>query len=189
MNECSVFNDAYVLSETEEWIWFASYVTEIVFIVLINAFTLATFATNHQLRKRSTYLIINLTVADLLFGTIEGLLSILKPAILERYLSFTTEECFSWQELILLTLYFLFPVASLVYILLISLERLHATIYPFKHCLIGGKAYFRIIVFSWLLALVLAFVCFSFIACFVCIPIRICIFRFYHPSNSRSLLC
>ena len=45
----------------------------------------------------------------------------------------------------LLTLYFLFPVASLVKILLISLERLHATKYPFKHCLIGGKVYFRII--------------------------------------------
>ena len=58
----------------------------------------------------------------------------------------------------LLTLYFLFPVAFLVYILLISLERLHATIYLFKHCLIGGKVYFRIIAFSWLLALVLAFV-------------------------------
>ena len=58
---------------------------EAVFIVLVNAFTIATFATNHQLRKRSTYLIINLTVADLLFGTTEGLLSILEPAILERY--------------------------------------------------------------------------------------------------------
>ena len=58
----------------------------------------------------------------------------------------------------LLTLNFLFPVASLVYILLVSLERLHATIYPFKHCLIGGKVYFRIIAFSWLLALALAFV-------------------------------
>ena len=58
----------------------------------------------------------------------------------------------------LLTLYFLFPVASLVYILLISLERLHATIYPFKHCLIVGKVYFRIIAFSWFLAFLLAFV-------------------------------
>ena len=158
MNECSVFNDSYVLSETEEWIWFASYVTAIVFIVLLNAFTLATFATNHQLRKRSTYLIINLTVADLLFGTTEGLLSILESAILERYLLCFTEEWFSWQELMLLTLYFLFPVASLVYVLLISLERLHATIYPFKHCLIGAKVYFRIIAFSWLLAFLLAFV-------------------------------
>ena len=141
-NECSATNESY----------------EVVFNVLVKAFTLATFATNHQLRKRSTYLIINLTVDDLLFGTTEGVLSILEPAILEGYLPRSTEEWFSWQELMLLTLYFLFPVASIVYILLISLERLHATIYPFKHCLIGGKVFFRIIVFSWLLALVPAFV-------------------------------
>ena len=115
------------------------------FHCLLNAFTLATFASNHQLRKHSTYLIINLTVADLIFGTAEGLLFILEPAILERCLPCSTEEWFSWQELMLLTLYFLFSVASLVYVLLISLERLHATIYPFKHCLIGGKVYFRII--------------------------------------------
>ena len=160
VSECSATNESYevlIISETE-WILFLSYVTEVVFIVLVNAFTLATFATNRQLRKRSTYLIINLTVADLLFGTTEGLLSILEPAILERYLPCSTKEWFSWPELMLLTLYFLFPVASLVYILFISLERFHATIYPFKHCLIGGKVYFRIIAFSWSLALVLAFV-------------------------------
>ena len=113
VNECSATNESYevlIISETE-WILFVSYVTEVVFIVLVNAFTLATFATNHQLRKRSTYLIINLTVADLLFGTTEGLLSILDPAILERYLSRSTEEWFSWQELMLLTLNFLFAVA------------------------------------------------------------------------------
>ena len=162
VNECSATNESYevlIISETEEWIWFVSYVTEVVFIVLVNAFTLATFATKHQLRKRSTHLIINLTVADLLFETTGGLLSILKPAILERYLPRFTEEWFSWQELMLLTLYFLFPVASLVYILLISLERCYnATIYPFKHFLIGGNVYFRIIAFIWLLALALAFV-------------------------------
>ena len=150
VSECSTTNEfkgELIISETEEWIRFASYVTEVVFIVLVNAFTLGTFATNHQLRKRSTYLIINLTVADLLFGITEGLLSILVTAILEieRYLPRSTEEWFSWQELMLLTLYFLFPVASLVKILLISLERLHATKYPLKHCLIGGKVYFRII--------------------------------------------
>ena len=142
VNECSATNESYevlIISEAEEWIWFVSYVTEVVFIVLVNAFTLATFAINHQLRKCSTYLIINLTVADLLFGTTEGLLSILEPAILERYLSCSTEEWFSGQELMLLTLYFLFPVTSLVYILLISLERLHATVNPFKHCPIGQR--------------------------------------------------
>ena len=148
VSECSTTNEFYevlIISEREECIRFASYATEVVFIVLVNTFTLGTFATNHQLRKRSTYLIINLTVADLLFGITEGPLSILVTAILERYLPRSTEEWFSWQELMLLTLYFLFPVASLVKILLISLERLHVTKYPFKHCLIGGKVYFRII--------------------------------------------
>ena len=98
VSECSTTNEFYevlIISETEEWIRFASYVTEVVFIVLVNAFTLGTFATNHQLRKRSTYLIINLTVADLLFGITEGLLSILVTAILERYLPRSTEEWFS----------------------------------------------------------------------------------------------
>ena len=63
VSECSTTNEFYevlIISETEEWIRFASYVTEVVFIVLVNAFTLGTFATNHQLRKRSTYLIINM---------------------------------------------------------------------------------------------------------------------------------
>ena len=98
VSECSTTNEFYevlIISETEEWIRFASYVTEVVFIVLVNAFTLGTFATNHQLHKRSTYLIINLTVADLLFGITEGLLSILVTAILERYLPRSTEEWFS----------------------------------------------------------------------------------------------
>ena len=99
VSECSTTNEFYevlIISETEEWIWFAcGYVTEVVSIVLVNAFTLGTFATNHQLHKRSTYLILNLTVADLLFGITEGLLSILVTAILERYLPRSTEEWFS----------------------------------------------------------------------------------------------
>ena len=121
---------------------------------------------------------INLTVADLLFATTEGLLSILEPAILEMYLSCSAEEWFSWQELY---------VTDFV---LISLERLHDTIYPVKHCLIGGKVYFRIIVFSWLLALALVLFVFAFLLLRVSIVFPyVCIFRFYHPSDFRSFLC
>ena len=55
---------------------------------------------------------------------------------------------------------FVFPVSGSLFGLYFIdfLERLHAKIYPFKHCPIGGKVYFRIIAFSWLLALALAFV-------------------------------
>ena len=53
-------------------IWFGVWLTEFLLVFIINAFTLVIFARTLQLRKRSTYLIINLTVADLLIATISG---------------------------------------------------------------------------------------------------------------------
>ena len=48
-------------------------------------------------------------------------------------------------------------IASLGNLVLISLERLHATLYPFRHyCLVGRRIYYKIIIFSWLGALTLA---------------------------------
>ena len=47
-------------------------------------------------------------------------------------------------------------IASLGNLVLISLERLHATLYPFRHCLVGKRIYYTIIIVSWLGALILA---------------------------------
>ena len=47
-------------------------------------------------------------------------------------------------------------IASLGNLVLISLERLHATLYPFRHCLVGKRTYYKIIIFSWFGALTLA---------------------------------
>ena len=47
-------------------------------------------------------------------------------------------------------------IASLGNLVLISLERLHATLYPFKHCLVRKGIYHKIIIFSWFGALTLA---------------------------------
>ena len=47
-------------------------------------------------------------------------------------------------------------IASLVNLVIISLERLHATLYPFRHCLVGKSIYYKIIIFSWFGALTLA---------------------------------
>ncbi|CAH3171647.1 unnamed protein product [Porites evermanni] len=48
-------------------------------------------------------------------------------------------------------------IASLGNLVLISLERLHVTLYPFRHyCLVGKRIYYTIIIFSWLGALTLA---------------------------------
>ena len=52
--------------------WFPVLITESVVILIINAITIIAFARIRHLRKRSTYLIINLTVADLLVGAVTG---------------------------------------------------------------------------------------------------------------------
>ena len=119
-----------------------------------NAFTLAIYTRNRHLRKPSTYLIINLTVADLLVGTVTGSSMSFELQNLETDLCL--EQDFSWQLFVQFTLQGLFLVASLANISLISLERLHATLFPFRHCLVGKRVYLTIILCSWLLSLILS---------------------------------
>ena len=47
-------------------------------------------------------------------------------------------------------------VASLANISLISLERLHATLFPYRHCLVGTGVYLATIFCSWLFSLTLS---------------------------------
>ena len=117
-------------------VWFPVLLTESVVILIINAITIIAFARIRHLRKHSTYLIINLTVADLLVGAVTGPLYSLNRR--------KEKNVFEWA--IELT----FPIASQVNLSLISLERLHATRFPFKHCLITKQLYFKLIVGSWL---------------------------------------
>ena len=156
MQECwRVFNETgRLFSEKEERFWSAASVTEIIVVFSLNAFTLAIYTRTRHLRKRSTFLIINLTVIDLLVGTVVGLSPILEPDNLERDLEL--KQAFSWQSFVYLTLYQLFLVASLANISLISLERLHATLFPFRHCLVGKHVYLTIILCSWSFALTLS---------------------------------
>ena len=141
-----------IVSVKEERAWFAAFVIEFIVIFLLNAFTLAIYTRNRHLRKRSTYLIINLTVADLLVGTVSGSSMTFNLPNLETYLGL--EQDFSWQSFVQFTLEGLFLVASLANISLISLERLHATLFPFRHCLVGTRVYLTIILCSWLFSLI-----------------------------------
>ena len=156
MKECwRVFNETgRLFSEKEERFWSAAFVIEIIVVFLLNAFTLAIYTRNRHLRKHSAFLIINLTVADLLVGIMVGLSPILEPDNLNRDLELT--QAFSWQSFVYLTLHELFVVASLANISLISLERLHATLFPFRHCLVGLRVYLTIILCSWSFALTLS---------------------------------
>ena len=129
-------------------IWIAVWVTQFIMVFIINAFTLVVFARSRHLRRRNTYLIINLTVADLLIAAVAGPEAILlfkpnkrpKTGLGVLYV-IISDMC--W-------------IASLGNLALISLERLHATLYPFRHCLVRKRIYYKIITFSWFGALTLA---------------------------------
>ena len=108
MKECLIVwkETGVIFSEKEERAWVAAFVIEFIVIFLLNAFTLAIYIGNRHLRKRSTYLIINLTVVDLLVGIVTGSSIIFEPDNLARDLGL--EQDFSWQSFVYLTLQGLF---------------------------------------------------------------------------------
>ena len=130
MKDCwNVSNETgRIISEKERRAWFAAFVIECIVIFLLNAFTLATYIRNRHLRKCSTYLIINLTVADLLVAILAGPSLILEEDNLKPVKGL--EQDLSWQSFMFLTSQELFLVASLANISLISLERLARKPFP-----------------------------------------------------------
>ncbi|XP_068733172.1 neuropeptide FF receptor 2-like [Montipora capricornis] len=130
--------------------WLAVYISEFVIIFLINGFTIITFARNHHLRKRPTYLIINLAVTYLLVGAVSG------PMHIYRKLTIETGSVFSWKKLTVIYFDTLFTSCSLLNLALLSLERLHATLFPFRHSRMMKWVYLKTVVCIWLLALFLA---------------------------------
>ena len=139
------------ISERERRAWFSAEVVEFIAIFLLNAFTLATYIRNRHLRKGSTYLIINLTVADLLVAIVARTSIIFEEGNLETLKGL--KQDLSLQSFLYFTLHVLFSVASLANISLISLERLHATLFPYRHCLVGTRVYLATILCSWLFSL------------------------------------
>ena len=97
-------------------------------------------------RIGTTYLIINLTVADLLVGTVSGPVEIFGQDLdLGNGLEMARIHHFNLE------------LRVSPYLSLISLERLHATLFSFRHCLIEKWLYFKVIIGSWMITLLLAF--------------------------------
>ena len=137
------------MTDATKNIWFVVFLTEFVTTFVINAFTLVAFARSRRRLKRSTYLIISLTLADLGIGAVAG------PVDLWFFRTGTGKEPGHGYNPSMIS--YIFYVASLVNIALISLERLHATLYPIKHFLLGKCVYYKLIFFSWFAALILTF--------------------------------
>ena len=128
--------------------WLTIFVLELAVISIINGFTILTFARNRHLRKRTTYLIINLTIADLFVGTVS------QPLHIYHIMTFKPGSGFGWGKFTVIFFDNVNTACSLLNLALLSLERLHATLFPFRHCLMSDCVYFKAVACIWFLAVI-----------------------------------
>ena len=142
-----------MLSFPECITWLGIGLTECVTIVTLNVITIIIFIKNRNLRKRSTYLIINLAVVDMLAGAF---------GIYVLFYDSGAINCEVWNtpiySYILDGVAYLFPICSTTNMTAISLERLHATRRPFRHRVLKKWVYVLTITVVWVTAGLLSIV-------------------------------
>ena len=128
--------------------WMVVGLTESVTIIALNSLTVIAFCRDRNLRKRSTYLVISLAVADMLSGGSSAL----------NFFDDVGETWNLWRHnraywYIPQVFILWFPVCSLTNMTVISLERLNATFWPFRHHTIKKSVYWVLIIAIWLTTL------------------------------------
>ena len=133
------------LSECIPWITVT--LAESVAIVTFNLCTIIVFIRNRYLRKRSTYLVMNLAVIDVFVGGVVVYNVFYRFGVVsnlwERH--FIEDRAYILIHVPLL----LFPTASLTNITIIALERVHATFFPLRHRVLKKWVYGLIIAVVW----------------------------------------
>ena len=127
--------------------WMTVGLAEAVAIVTLNLCTIIVFIRSRNLRKRSTYLVINLAVIDMFVG----------GAVVYNLFYALGIHCNLWNRhstevgisRIITVLFRLFLFGSLINITIIALERVHATFCPFKHRVLSKWVYRLIIAVVW----------------------------------------
>ena len=139
-----------MFSSSECIIWFAAFLAVAVAIVTVNLLSIILFIKNSNLRTRGMYLVINLTVVDILVG---GLSTINLLLIITHIGCKTVIVRLSGEgNMITWFIFYWFPLTSLTNITVISLERMHATFRPFRHRVIKKWVYGVTMSVVWVLA-------------------------------------
>ena len=122
--------------------FWASFFSVMAFLIIVgNSLTIATLL-KKKFRKRPHFLLTSLAFADLLIGFV----TILRLLIFSSY--FLYGLVFACGMLDMFT-----GLSSIFHLAVISLERLHATLRPFRHRQLSLKAYWVAIATPWILSL------------------------------------
>ena len=121
-------------------------IVETLFIFIGNIFTIYVFWKHRTRLKRTSFLLINLAVADLLVGLIETIVIGTSNIPLQ----------FKRQVLIFAAFQTTFSYASVFFLALISLERAYGLIWPLRHRASSTKSYICSVIFVWVAAIPIA---------------------------------
>ena len=123
---------------------------ESVAIVTLNLCTIIVFTRNRNLRKRSTYLVINLAVIDMFVGAAVIMNLFYLPGVLCNLFKWYSVEV--GTDIFIRVLQSLLPIASLTNITIIALERVHATFFPLRHRVLKKWVYRLMIAVVWVIS-------------------------------------
>ena len=125
-------------------------ILESVIIIVGNAFTIFVFWKHRNRLKRTSFLLINLAVTDLLVGFTE-------PIALGAFdlLAHLEETSFNnaRNTNILTAFQVTFSFSSMFFLTLISLERAYALIWPLRHRVANTRVYIYSATFTWIAAI------------------------------------
>ena len=125
-------------------------ITESLIIVIGNIFTICVFWKHRTRLKRTSFLLINLAVADLLVGLVETIvLGTSKIPV-----QFEEQRLVKWPVYtdILVATQGTLSLASVSFLALISLERAYALIWPLRHRVASVRNYIYSAIFVWVAA-------------------------------------
>ena len=139
-----------IISSSECNIWFAVFLIESVAIVAVNILSIILFMKHRNLRTRAMFLVINLTIADMLVGGFSSipLFKLLGLGCDIVNISLTKNVIFFFFHWFLLS--------SLTSIAAISLDQLHATFRPLRHRVIKTWVYGATIAGVWVLTAIVS---------------------------------
>ena len=135
------------LSFSTTVVFLVIYFIEAVLILLGNSFTIFVFRKRRAELKRTSYLLVNLAFPDLSLAVSISLL----VGFGIRYLA-TNEISVDWVFIINLALEAFCGAASLFSLMVISLERLYAVRWPFRHRTLSTRSYIYSLAFVWIIA-------------------------------------
>ena len=129
--------------------WMIVGLTESVVVIALNSLTVIAFCRDRNIRKRSTYLVISLAVADILSGGTAPFDLFDNIGVMCNFWRHNTKYWYRIPAVLLIW----FLGCSLTNMTVVSLEHLNATFWPFRHCAIKKSVYWVLIIAIWLTAL------------------------------------